>query len=174
MPVTFGVLVTFQSTHPARGATVSTQDLFASLAISIHAPRERCDERQTLRKAGYLYFNPRTPREVRQIHYCHSVKTKSFQSTHPARGATPEFPRRRFPRSNFNPRTPREVRLARLRPFRRSAHFNPRTPREVRQVRSSVVSVSVQFQSTHPARGATLYIVHMESHSAYGADNNNK
>ena len=56
----------FQSTHPARGATVAPAALHQSHPISIHAPREGCDH-------FILSTNP--------------VGTE-FQSTHPARGAT--------------------------------------------------------------------------------------
>ena len=60
--------MTFQSTHPVRGAT--KDDAFALVAppISIHAPREGCDTRTTL----LLSSHP------------------PFQSTHPVRGATNE------------------------------------------------------------------------------------
>ena len=34
----------FQSTHPARGATWDDAPLFDEDFISIHAPREGCDE----------------------------------------------------------------------------------------------------------------------------------
>ena len=37
--------VSFQSTHPVRGATVERERLEGILNISIHAPREGCDER---------------------------------------------------------------------------------------------------------------------------------
>ena len=56
----------FQSTPPARGATVPVETLTAGQKISIHAPREGGDP-----KRG------RPPR-----------RTKPFQSTPPARGAT--------------------------------------------------------------------------------------
>ncbi|CAB1238890.1 protein of unknown function [Ruminococcaceae bacterium BL-4] len=51
----------FQSTHPVRGATRYLDDGFVVTVISIHAPRERCDE---YHKDGALHihdFNPRTP-----------------------------------------------------------------------------------------------------------------
>ena len=57
----------FQSTHPARGATYllyGMQDI--AHIISIHAPREGCDE---FTNAGEIVLF-------------------KFQSTHPARGAT--------------------------------------------------------------------------------------
>ena len=81
-------------------------------AISIHAPREGCD-------------SPRTPGEA---------QLSSFQSTHPARGATLSISFVWPSRSNFNPRTPRGVRRATTSAWRlTSYYFNPRTPRGVRQ-----------------------------------------
>ena len=59
-------LIKFQSTHPARGATLLKQEGAVRLQISIHAPREGCDMPPT----------PKRPQKGR------------FQSTHPARGAT--------------------------------------------------------------------------------------
>ena len=79
----------FQSTHPARGATPLRPPAPPPTWISIHAPREGCDEvrkRESRarrisihapregcdgnagRRPGFacLYFNPRTPRGVRQ------------------------------------------------------------------------------------------------------------
>ena len=81
--------VRFQSTHPARGATRDRFDhgstpLVISIhapregcdynighglkldKISIHAPREGCDGAGAIASALYFYFNPRTPRGVRQ------------------------------------------------------------------------------------------------------------
>lgn len=39
------------------------------------------------------------------------------------------------------------------------AYFNPRTPCEVRRPGNHTRECTQQFQSTHPLRGATLYIV---------------
>ena len=57
----------FQSTHPARGATPLRPPAPPPTWISIHAPREGCDGNAG-RRPGFacLYFNPRTPRGVRQ------------------------------------------------------------------------------------------------------------
>ena len=61
-----GVYMTFQSTLPARGATIRARDSGAKQHISIHAPREGSDLFQsTIRLTCSL-----------------------FQSTLPARGAT--------------------------------------------------------------------------------------
>ena len=123
----------FQSTHPARGATACWRGERRYRLISIHAPREGCDEPPLSLFGMTTNFNPRTPRGVRRyptsprrisctisIHApregCDSTNATFaqfqmiFQSTHPARGAT------------------------------RSGFFGLNTE---------------QFQSTHPARGAT-------------------
>ena len=166
----------FQSTHPARGATERLNHDSAHTRISIHAPRERCDARCGRFYKMANYFNPRTPREVRQ-------------------------PRRKGMRGNqdFNPRTPREVRLDGPCKCFNYHNFNPRTPREVRPGRGNVVwiynNISIhaprercdensprssvsprKFQSTHPARGATLcpdchraYDQFQSTHPARGA-----
>ena len=51
----------FQSTHPVRGATPMSDYKQRMIRISIHAPREGCDEMGAGRRAGVAYFNPRTP-----------------------------------------------------------------------------------------------------------------
>ena len=79
---------TFQSTHPARGATVGDIVVHGRVAISIHAPREGCDRAGAIASALYFYFNPRTPRGVRLPLLCLAQINREFQSTHPARGAT--------------------------------------------------------------------------------------
>ena len=80
----------FQSTHPARGATRAGRTVSRPAGISIHAPREGCDlvsdGAEVLRAIfqsthpargatciwccisykKFAYFNPRTPRGVRQ------------------------------------------------------------------------------------------------------------
>ena len=104
-----------------------------------------------------------------------------FQSTHPARGATPHVGQRpvqqaisiHAPRegcdrlylmalfgtyNNFNPRTPRGVRPLIMDAFIANANFNPRTPRGVRRTTGVYLGIPQRFQSTHPARGATIGI----------------
>ena len=57
----------FQFTHPGRGATRITILSYGSAEVSIHAPREGCDD-------------TRTPAQLEAM---------KFQFTHPGRGATP-------------------------------------------------------------------------------------
>ena len=147
-------------------------------AISIHAPREGCDcfggdgvtgavifqsthpARGATRAHGsslrwHSNFNPRTPRGVRQTRAaCHGGGAK-FQSTHPARGATVAFCEGaeslrisiHAPREGCDRRHDADG--------GEPGHFNPRTPRGVRLWWCFICRVQQQFQSTHPARGAT-------------------
>ncbi len=196
----------FQSTHPARGATFAVEalqimpeisihapregcdhlvdGLLHITGISIHAPREGCDGRPALgRPYSRSHFNPRTPRGVRRGSVFLLSSSGLFQSTHPARGATPGLPGLCSRVPDFNPRTPRGVRprgCARGRA--RQINFNPRTPRGVRRLVAlhdgQRLGISIHapregcdaaglgydilpdlFQSTHPARGATKGVV---------------
>ena len=127
-----------------------------------------------------VYFNPRTPRGVRPpLSVLPQTNTFVFQSTHPARGATEAY--RGFYRIlGISIHAPREgcdieqpgIGLGHLAisihapregcdgstvpPPLLYSNFNPRTPRGVRRHRSSMTRRALVFQSTHPARGATL------------------
>ena len=143
----------FQSTHPARGATWARLFQSRSHNISIHAPREGCDEAQGVSANKSSYFNPRTPRGVRpalraclsepsvisihapregcdQSRRADMPSVREFQSTHPARGATWSTWPPTWPLSNFNPRTPRGVRLALHRGRPRHRPISIHAPRE--------------------------------------------
>ena len=91
----------FQSTHPARGATLPTGQLLRIAPISIHAPREGCDSRTRPQRTSWGNFNPRTPRGVRLL--------GNFVVTSPF---------------DFNPRTPRGVRQQTLPKSREFAWLN--------------------------------------------------
>ena len=152
------VLITliFQSTHPARGAThsfpipsngygnfnprtprgVRHSEGLAGQGdgdISIHAPREGCDPFILPQLLQSLPISIHAPREGCDQTVEWDEPFTSFQSTHPARGATPLvfFCNLLFgisihaPREGCDSRTPR-----------------PGKPQS-------------RFQSTHPARGAT-------------------
>ena len=99
--------IVFQSTLPARGATVRHNTGLHSQGISIHAPRTGSDEDS----AANLY------------------QRIKFQSTLPARGATIRRRNESVCKMHFNPRSPHGER----RNLRRDgstliAHFNPRSP----------------------------------------------
>ena len=92
--------------------------------ISIHAPREGCDD-----GAAHLglpqIISIHAPREgCDTAASLAPMPTLEFQSTHPARGATPPVPPSRPGGSNFNPRTPRGVRQQTLPKSREFAWLN--------------------------------------------------
>ena len=123
--------------------------------ISIHAPRAGCDSDPASRPSHRAHFNPRTPCGVRR---CRSRPTRrsrrTFQSTHPVRGATRsraedqagqeisihapragcDAARRTLSAvsAHFNPRTPCGVRRRPPAPSPAPPYFNPRTPCGVR------------------------------------------
>ena len=149
------MLLPFQSTPPARGATATPETVVPPSLISIHAPREGGDRRGNLPGGGRAYFNPRPPRGGRPVKPSSGKRGFQFQSTPPARGATcfcagaPVFilisihaPREGGDRTYFSRR-------------QGQMHFNPRPPRGGRlHVHHAVHHVHI-FQSTPPARGAT-------------------
>ena len=126
----------FQSTHPARGATLRRLQIQPVKSISIHAPRKGCDRTARRYPSTSAYFNPRTPQGVRLGPTGPSGKDGTFQSTHPARGATLLLTSVRPDFLHFNPRTPQGVRRRGKRNgYGRFQDFNPRTPQGVRRGR---------------------------------------
>jgi len=140
---------------PREGCDRRRHCVWVKAWISIHAPREGCDTCVRSALSRRLHFNPRTPRGVRprgfqvwrwtvgnfnprtprgvrpanlsdikghlifqSTHPARGATPPSkrlvqlckFQSTHPARGATPVLKSIDQPYSHFNPRTPRGVR----------------------------------------------------------------
>ena len=126
----------FQSTHPARGATFILPVFAGWHNISIHAPREGCDGTPPGSSSGRSDFNPRTPRGVRP----HGVL------------------QRRACRGDFNPRTPRGVRRAADAPTPPTLRISIHAPREGCDCEWVTRNGKIyqEFQSTHPARGATI------------------
>ena len=108
-----GKLHLFQSTLPARGATKRTIFKRRTLSISIHAPRTGSDE------FGFGALNSFIEISI------HAPRTGSDA---------------RFPRD-----------------WERGADFNPRSPHGERLDTIQDCIRNVQFQSTLPARGATLH-----------------
>ena len=128
--------ITFQFTHPGKGATRALLRQALFYPVSIHAPWEGCDKP--------VPFIPRSE--------------EAFQFTHPGKGATAQASSTNHPRRRFNSRTLGRVRLRdeirniRLnkvsihapwegcdspagRPTQRIRGFNSRTLGRVRRVR---------------------------------------
>ena len=86
------VMVPFQSTLPARGATIEFPlPPWVPLKISIHAPREGSDVSLRV-QVIHLVISIHAPREGSDgIHTAKVAEILEFQSTLPARGATGRF-----------------------------------------------------------------------------------
>ena len=102
----------FQSTLPARGATGLRKSQRRDIIISIHAPRTGSDEHLSGVRAGRRDFNPRSPHGERPRSPRSRIVPGKFQSTLPARGATPAGCRTVRTGSHFNPRSPHGERPA--------------------------------------------------------------
>ena len=158
----YGREVPFQSTLPARGATVVCNIFLV-------------DSRN---------FNPRSPRGERLYTVINTIRRVRFQSTLPARGATCLFPAVGVLLVDFNPRSPRGERrcdnntIVQVSPFQSTLpargatvpipkqgaaeqDFNPRSPRGERLWHYGFHLPVLPFQSTLPARGATTPIQYL-------------
>ena len=101
--------------------------------ISIHAPREGCDYPTSRRRISCTDFNPRTPRGVRPWSWAGMRTPLSFQSTHPARGATRDMSTYSGWMLFQSTHPARGATRGRADVYELTPHFNPRTPRGVRQ-----------------------------------------
>ena len=171
---------TFQSTLPARGATAVEVGEGYQAIISIHAPRtgsDRSRQPSEIRKRKISIHAPRTGSD--RSWHTKILDRTPFQSTLPARGATISVEREGRRENNFNPRSPHGERPGRLvdimadviisihaprtgsdqeafDAYKQQVDFNPRSPHGERhkpERQNQCVSI---FQSTLPARGATL------------------
>ena len=146
----------FQSTLPARGATLLPPYNARRRGISIHAPRTGSDVQNHSFPRRADHFNPRSPHgERRRVRRYDCGITTKFQSTLPARGATKRFSPRTRQHSHFNPRSPHGERryVSIQNPVLQD--FNPRSPHGERLCAGAASSSPGSFQSTLPARGAT-------------------
>ena len=149
-------MVVFQSTLPARGATYRVADERYSEEISIHAPRTGSDCAGRNGRTEQQDFNPRSPHGERPGPHSTNKNAISFQSTLPARGATPpKHGSTRIPGISIHaPRTgsDRDWKRGAENPERISIHA-PRTGSD--DISAIAKDKYNQFQSTLPARGAT-------------------
>ena len=123
----------FQSTLPARGATLFPLVSPNMKSISIHAPRTGSDILHARREGSVFYISIHAPRTGSDVAYLDARQQPTqFQSTLPARGAT-----RTRPQS------------CRPRPFQSTLPARGATGDLDKETRLKL------FQSTLPARGAT-------------------
>ena len=123
----------FQSTLPARGATLVAGYKSGDHIISIHAPRTGSDRRRLRSSTTRPHFNPRSPHGER--HY----KRTNGEG-----------------RCNFNPRSPHGERPTRMVRYCCAELISIHAPRTGSDCKSRSKRLSKRtFQSTLPARGAT-------------------
>ena len=126
--------------------------------ISIHAPREGCDQAGVLAVHLKLHFNPRTPRGVRPLVPLFPGLLGLISIHAPREGC--DHPQAPFHPAggDFNPRTPRGVRPGRCSWNQSTRTISIHAPREGCDAGGSgEVVPRTLFQSTHPARGATRH-----------------
>ena len=104
------------------------------VVISIHAPRTGSDVREADVDGQLLDFNPRSPHGERQLFRPFLHAFCLFQSTLPARGATPHIAwcDEDTPISIHAPRTGSDEKCRRG--IKRSLYFNPRSPHGERRI----------------------------------------
>ena len=190
----------FQSTRPVRGATNMRVNIRFSTSISIHAPRAGRDPGPEVLHYGrwisihapragrdhtvslhcwrWRNFNPRAPCGARRSPAMRILRTTSFQSTRPVRGATHERsdPHAGAGISIHAPRAGRDHHRAAFRPDADISIHAPRAGRDHFQscklyrvsisihapragrdlARASHSLMTLLFQSTRPVRGATI------------------
>ena len=171
----------FNPRSPRGERLILTNRSLIRIRISIHAPREGSDPKSGMAMSHRANFNPRSPRGERPLDECSMPLTRPFQSTLPARGATyaddddgndkkfqSTLPARGAtdrikPRNNYiiiSIHAPREGSdCGWIRPLRGICHFNPRSPRGERRPHRHTVFIMELFQSTLPARGATILVI---------------
>ena len=145
----------FQSTLPARGATTPQEVTLTSKTFQSTLPArgatadKRCNQ---LRKR----FQSTLPARGATVSAVYNFLYEKFQSTLPARGATIPTEEMTDPDgiSIHAPRTGSDAHGGKPASARRD--FNPRSPHGERRTQVMTTSSSLTFQSTLPARGATM------------------
>ena len=150
----------FQSTHPVRGATRCFSSPHSSTKVSIHAPREGCDEGGMSNYIAEIMFQSTHPvRGATYPIYDEKHREELFQSTHPVRGAT-ETAAYRARGLRVSIHAPREGCDQRILPTPRiRGRFQSTHPVRGATNRWQIKSQPRWFQSTHPVRGATSMAV---------------
>ena len=170
--------ISFQSTLPARGATrggflrrclvtisihaprtgsdETPEEIGAGEIISIHAPRTGSDRNAGGNRCRRNHFNPRSPHGERQYQRPSSLRTSGYFNPRSPHGERPFSCPSARAYSNFNPRSPHGERHSRRGRHAKRAHFNPRSPHGERRAVIHSSAIAGTFQSTLPARGATV------------------
>ena len=148
----------FQFTHPGRGATLYHHWLRRVDHVSIHAPREGCDD-APIPKSIRCWVSIHAPREGCDPQRLHRKdRTNQFQFTHPGRGATGRIRRRPSTRS-VSIHAPREGCDGQGLDVVAVVEVSIHAPREGCDVpHEERANTRTRFQFTHPGRGATTAV----------------
>ena len=169
----------FQPTLPARGATLCVAQHFHRADISTHAPRTGSDPAASQSTPAASNFNPRSPHGERHAleFLVHHGADFNPRSPHGERRIPPEVPAPGERISIHAPRTGSDDRPVRLRQLPHISIHAPRTGSDSSIVssrfpglqisihaprtgsdtaRTPAITMTILFQSTLPARGATL------------------
>ena len=141
---------------PRTGSDLALAHVVAFKSISIHAPRTGSDHMQgsTFLSALISIHAPRTGSDKGKG--ASPSPARIFQSTLPARGATGCFQSFSWVYPYFNPRSPHGERRAIINSVKGRYDFNPRSPHGERLLELLLAVAVSAFQSTLPARGATM------------------
>ena len=143
--------IQFQSTLPARGATIYQQRKNHRLPISIHAPRTGSDGTVGQDAADVVVFQSTLPARGATFLNQAGQPGGKFQSTLPARGATPIPTKKNSDARDFNPRSPHgERRRTRRRNGETPPDFNPRSPHGERHGRRRTSAATKDFNPRSP------------------------
>ena len=146
----------FNSRTPGGVRQDTPKSVLVSSSVSIHAPREGCDFALSIYYVMPYFVSIHAPREGCDVALTAPTDRQvKFQFTHPGRGATPFG--LIFNRSKYvSIHAPREGCDSVLDTSRRfPGGFNSRTPGGVRQRCNPSALWLLEFQFTHPGRGAT-------------------
>ena len=152
---------------PREGSDDSASSKVFSISISIHAPREGSDQITYFYSRVCRYFNPRSPRGERPFEGGQNEQGKEFQSTLPARGATPmESKNCRIEsfQSTLPARGATHIEAAKNMQIK---YFNPRSPRGERRF-PALVQASLDCISIHaPREGSDHFFSRLFNEMSY-------
>ncbi len=147
----------FQSTRPARGASSGDYPCLHLTSVSIHAPRAGRVYRPTPERCEAVRFQSTRPARGASV-LLHMVHHAPFVSIHaPRAGRVDATLFAQGAERSFNPRAPRGARLARSRQVNPVFAFQSTRPARGASRRNREEQSDAKFQSTRPARGASLF-----------------
>ena len=157
MPLLNGSLVVYISIHaPREGGDAFSPLYVPQRYISIHAPREGGDSVAEESRLSQILISIHAPREGGDFNFC-SIDFRNIAiSIHaPREGGDALLALRSLGPDDFNPRPPRGGRLSRQYRCTISWIFQSTPPARGATISLGNSPVSSLFQSTPPARGAT-------------------